>query len=82
MAHLCEYLLLAWLLRRALEVSAAPPWPVRWMAWSSATAYGLLMELLQAMVPWRTAEAADAVANALGAALGVWFGPRGAGVAE
>jgi len=45
-------------------------------AWIYATSYGLLIELLQGLVPWRSADLADALANALGAALGVWVGQR------
>jgi VanZ family protein len=41
-----------------------------------ATSYGLLIELLQGMVPWRSADLTDAIANTVGAALGVWIGNR------
>ena len=44
-----------------------------WWAWMFATSYGLLIECLQALLPWRSAELADALANACGAALGVWL---------
>ena len=39
--------------------------------------YGGMIELLQALVPWRSFDPLDAVCNALGAALGalVWFTP-------
>jgi VanZ family protein len=68
--HLGEYLLFAWLLVQALPPIAL----VGGRAWLSATSYGVLMELMQAMVPWRSAEPMDAVANGLGAALGAWWG--------
>ena len=42
-------------------------------AWMYATSYGLLIELLQGMVPWRSADLTDAIANTVGAALGVWL---------
>jgi VanZ family protein len=67
--HLGEYFLLAWLLVQALRHYHV------W-AWLYATSYGVLIELIQAMVPWRSAEAMDALANAIGAACGVWVGKR------
>ena len=77
-AHLCEYLLFAWLLVQAIRASSAaggePTY--RLWAWVYATSYGVLIELIQAMLPWRSAEWGDAVANAIGAALGVWVGDR------
>jgi VanZ family protein len=47
-----------------------------WMAWIYAASYGWLMELVQLLVPWRSADWLDAVMNMLGAALGVWLGRR------
>jgi VanZ family protein len=74
--HLGEYLLLAWLLVRALRVSQVlQPSYVLW-AWIYTTSYGLLIEVIQAMLPWRSAELGDAAANTLGAALGVWIAQR------
>lgn len=75
-AHLGEYLLFAWLLLRALRETSSRPPRAGWVAWATATGYGLAIELIQAWVPWRSAEVADAVMNALGAALGVWVGSR------
>ena len=101
-AHLCEYLIFAWLLVQAIRASEAPRgylWggipseecrpeaahesrdrmpeqEYRLWAWIYATSYGILIELLQALVPWRSAELWDAVASAVGAALGVWLGDR------
>ena len=48
-------------------------------AWIYATSYGLLIELVQAMIPWRSADWVDAVSNAVGAACGVWVGERFSG---
>ncbi len=45
-------------------------------AWIYATSFGLLVELIQAMIPWRSAELVDGLVNALGAAAGVWIGER------
>ena len=73
LVHLIEYCLLAWLLVRAIRLrEVLQPAYALW-AWIYATSYGLLIEVVQAMLPWRSAELADAAANALGAALGVWL---------
>ena len=74
--HLCEYLLFAWLLVQAIRASQMPERTYLLWAWIYATSYGLLIELVQAMLPWRSAEWADAAANALGAALGVAIGQK------
>ena len=69
LGHLCEYLVFAWLLMRAL-----PPRPLaRRVAWTTAVSYGLLMELIQWFLPWRSADWTDALSNAVGAWLGVWL---------
>ena len=73
-AHLCEYLLFAWLLIQAVRAGPMPKPEHQLWVWIYATSYGLLMELIQAMVPWRSAEWGDVAANAVGAALGVWVG--------
>ncbi|MBI4342039.1 MAG: VanZ family protein [Candidatus Omnitrophica bacterium] len=74
--HLCEYLLFAWLLVQAIRATRLREGEYLWMAWIYATSYGWLIELIQAMLPWRSADLADAVSNALGAALGVWLGQQ------
>jgi len=76
LVHLCQYLLFAWLLMQAVRASRMPEPDYRWWVWIYATSYGLLIELVQAMIPWRSAELVDAAANALGAAVGVWAGER------
>ena len=75
-AHLSEYGVFAWLLVETARRSAMPEPAYRFWAWMYATTYGLLMELLQAFVPWRSADWHDALTNALGAAIGVWIGNR------
>ena len=82
-AHVCEYLLFAWILVQALLRSRADKAtakqnepPLLLWAWLYATSYGALIEVLQAMVPWRSADWADALSNAFGAALGVWIGQQ------
>ena len=74
--HVCEYLLFAWLLVQAMSLDSSAGREYLWWAWIYATSYGLLMELLQGLVPWRSGSLADAAANAVGAALGVWIGRR------
>jgi VanZ family protein len=74
--HLCEYLFFAWLLVQAIRGSRTAEREHLVWAWIYATSYGLLIELLQGMVPWRSADLTDAMANGLGAALGVWLGAR------
>lgn len=80
LVHLCEYLLFAWILVQALPptglVGRQAVREYLWWAWIYATSYGLLIEVIQAMLPWRSAELADAAANAIGAALGVLIGQQ------
>lgn len=71
-AHLCEYFVFAWLLAQAMRVHSGGEGGYLLWAWVYATSYGLLMELIQAMIPWRAADLADAALNAVGAGLGVW----------
>lgn len=73
-AHLCEYLLFAWLLVQALQAGGLRRRDYFVLAWIYAASYGLLIEIVQAMVPWRSAELGDAFANAFGAAVGVVIG--------
>lgn len=35
--------------------------------------YGLLIEIIQIFLPWRSFEVADIIADTLGAAVGIWF---------
>ena len=74
--HLCEYLLLAWLLSVALRTGGLTAHDYLILAWIYATSYGLLIELIQALVPWRSCDLWDAAADAAGAAIGVWLGRR------
>ncbi len=74
--HVCEYLLLGWLL--------VPSWPwergrakAQLQAWMVATCYGLIIEGIQTLLPWRSGDWVDAAANGLGALFGViaWLIP-------
>ncbi|MBI2174808.1 MAG: VanZ family protein [Candidatus Omnitrophica bacterium] len=72
-AHVCEYLIFAWLLAQAIRAHWRTEHPPFIWAWIYATSFGLLMELLQALLPWRSADWLDSLSNAMGAALGVWL---------
>ena len=74
--HVVQYLVLAWLLVRAIRAGGLWERPYLALAWLYATSYGLLIEVLQVMLPWRSADFLDAAANALGAAVGVGLGRR------
>ncbi len=76
LVHLCEYLLLAWLMVRAFRADTSPRRAPRRSAWLAATGYGVLLELVQGILPWRSAGLADVMTNALGAGLGVWVGRK------
>lgn len=68
--HLFGFLLLAIL-------TWAARWPIsRWTVIGLLIAYALGTELLQAAIPWRSAEAADFLLDLMGIALGsaVWWG--------
>lgn len=71
--HLCEYLLFAWCIAQAGHASHWPAWKIRMAALVWPVTWGLLLEGVQSLLPYRSAEWADVVANALGAGLGVWI---------
>lgn len=75
-AHLGEYLIFAWVLTQAIRASRMTETEYLIWAWMYATTYGLLIEVLQMCLPWRSASIMDALMNALGAAGGVWIGRR------
>jgi VanZ family protein len=77
LAHLGEYLLFAWLLARTAPSSLGLVRSVRWWAWGVATGYGAGLELVQGLLPWRSADVMDAGMNGLGALLGVIVSKRG-----
>ena len=67
--HLCEYWLFAWILTRGRSRTRTS----RWNIWGIATLYGVLIEGIQACIPWRSAELMDAASNAVGALIGVFW---------
>ena len=73
LAHLCEYLLFAWLLVQAATASrwSAPKRSL--LAFALPVSYGLFLEGAQACLPYRSAELLDVLANTVGAGLGVWL---------
>lgn len=74
--HLCEYWVLAWLLIRTIPRDGGGGVSHRMEVWMLAVGYGGLLEIAQTLIPWRSGDVADLAANALGAALGLWIGPR------
>ena len=72
--HLCEYLLLAWCTVQAARASGFPWIKTLLVAFVFPTGFGALLEGVQSLLPYRSAEFGDVVANTLGAALGVWIG--------
>ena len=70
--HLCEYLLFSWLLAQAIRATQLTARDYLWLVWIYATSYGLVIEIIQGLIPWRSMDLWDAAANALGAALGAW----------
>lgn len=71
--HLCEYLVLAWLLGQALRYARPAAREFRTLAWIYATTYGMMLELIQRVLPWRSADGMDILVNALGAIIGVFI---------
>ncbi len=68
-AHSATYAVVAFLASRSatlLAVTPAAPWAAAY-----AIAHGCLLELMQMLVPTRTAELRDVAADAIGAAIGV-----------
>ena len=86
--HVCEYALLAWCLVHAL-VGIPPDADTSSAAWNVpprshshislatvfllSTGYGALLEAVQSVLPYRSGDWRDAVANAVGAVIGLWF---------
>jgi VanZ family protein len=69
--HLCEYLLLAWLLAQTVRAARWPRRSVAGFAAGASVAYGALLEVVQGFLPYRMADVQDLGMNTLGTALGV-----------
>ena len=84
--HAGSYFTFSVLLMRSTHGGFAPPRPGPTLqAFLIAMGHGVLIEIVQAFVPWREASVGDAVADAVGALLGVvivalWYVPRRAAV--
>jgi len=74
--HLCEYLLLAWCVVRAAFASGFSPRRTFTVTWLLSGSYGLFLEGVQRLLPYRHAEWGDLMANLIGVGLGVWIGSR------
>ena len=72
--HLCEYLVLAWCVTHASRVSARAAHLL--MSWGLPIGYGALLEVVQAFIPYRSADWQDVLTNAAGTALGVVLARR------
>jgi VanZ family protein len=72
LAHLCEYALFAWCLRRATHASAFSRLTGFLLAVGFSISYGVLLEGVQWWLGYRSAEWGDVAADALGAVLGAW----------
>ena len=73
LAHLCEYALFAWCLRRAAHASAFSRSSELLLALGFSIAYGALLEGIQGVLGYRSAEWGDVIANTVGAVIGTGF---------
>ena len=72
--HLCEYLLLAWCIVQTAKASRFPQVTALTAAFLLSTSYGVLLEGVQHLLPYRQAEWLDVAVNTIGAAIGVLVG--------
>lgn len=72
--HLCEYLLLAWCTVHASRASGFPRAKTLTVAFLFPVGFGVLLEGVQGLLPYRSAEAGDVMANTLGAVVGAGIG--------
>jgi len=76
LAHLCEYALFAWCLRRAARASAFSRSSELLLALGFSIAYGALLEGIQGVLGYRSAEWGDVIANTVGAVIGTGFNKK------
>ena len=72
--HLCEYLVLAWCVAKAARASRLSRGQVLLLAFAGSVAYGILLESVQSLLPYRSAELMDVLCNAIGSSLGTLAG--------
>lgn len=74
--HFLEYVLLAFLMMRALYRDVGHPFRGKHVLFTliSASAYGIVLELIQRFVPGRDAAVGDAVTNVAGIIFGILLG--------
>lgn len=72
--HLCEYWLFAWLLVQAGHASGFARVRVLTVAFFLSFSYGLVLEGVQLLLPYRRGQWEDIAANALGALMGTMMG--------
>lgn len=78
-AHALFYLPLGAAVAAALSVRGRKPAAALALGGLTAASYGLGLELLQALLPWRSFEWLDAAMDLAGGLAGAGFGARGAG---
>ncbi len=79
-AHLCEYLLFAWLVLQVVRTPGRGPAKQAALAFAIPVAFGGLMEIVQYFLPYRSSEWMDVAANAVGATIGLILGFGTAGL--
>ena len=68
--HLVEYFFFGWLLMRAQFASGVGRTRAGWTATFAAIGFGVMCELIQIWIPYRSAEFMDLVADGIGGVLG------------
>ncbi len=67
--HFAEYFILGYLTARAISSFNKEPLKIFWMSSAITSGYGILDELHQLLIPGRTAEGLDMIADILGSIL-------------
>ena len=74
MEHVCEYALFAWGLAHAARLSAYSTTSLVLVAMIAPMLYGGVLEVVQAFIPYRSAEWGDVAADVLGVMMGFVIG--------